>query len=427
MKTNHLLEKTSFFLFIVLTLFICRSKSAVDIAFGILMVISIYCLIRHANRGFIKQNRHIIILLLPLAIGFCISFFSLAGPVKGATGFLERYRFFLLIIPFTQFVQSEKKINTLFIILNLSAFIVVIYGFFQLNFPNIWGKTIGFHFIGRNADLLMSISLINLVGLFCYRVEKDKLRNAVFKILISLNTALMFSAVILMLRRGSYLGFAVGVFVFLFISKKRKILPLVIIALFTFLYFSNSMVVTRVKSIVDFKDNNSNRERIQLLRTGTAYLMDKHLIFRGTGGKMAVEPYTEYFYSHSDEYQEKNSDIIRKQYFGNFHNSFLQMAVEYGLFFLLCYLASIFYILGRLYKSLPHLTGNQKVYPKVAIVITLGFFVSQFFHTDLYSYGGIPFLLAFAAGCHVFNQNRMRTNDNDTERIANAATENESQ
>lgn len=418
MKTNRLLEKFAFFLFAVLTLFECRSKSAVDITFLILVLISIYYLIRYSDRECIMQNRYIIILMLPLAIGFCISFFSLAGPFKGAAAFFERYRFFLMIIPFTLFVRSEKKINTLFILLNVSAFLVVAYGITQLNFPDIWGKTIGFHTIGRNSDLLMSIGLINLVGLFSYRVE-NRTWNIVSKVFIGINTALILSAVFLMLRRGSYLGLVVGVFAFLIATRKKKVLALVVIALCATLYFSNSMVTQRVKSIVEFKDDSSNRERIQLFRTGTAYLIDERLFFRGIGGKMSYEPFKTYFYSHPAEYQERNKDIIHKDYFGNFHNSFLQMAVEYGLFFLLCYLASIIYMLVRLFRHLPRLTGNHRVYPMAAIVVTLGFFVSQFFHTDLYSYGGIPFLLTFAAGCHVFNQQRIQADKTGSAAIKN--------
>jgi O-antigen ligase len=422
MKKNRLLENITFFLFAALTLLVCRSKSAVDIVFGILILISVYYLIRHADREYLKQNRHIIVLLLPLAVGFCLSLFSLAGPVKGAVVFLERYRFFLMVIPFTLFVRSEKKINTLFILLNVTAFVAVVYGFTQLHMPKIWGKSVGFHTIGRNSDLLMSIGLINLVGPLSYRVE-NRAWNIASKVLIGTNTALILTAVFLMLRRGSYLGLVVGIFVFLIATRKKKILALVIIALCSALFFTNSVVVQRVKSIVDFKDDNSNRERIQLFRTGTAYLIDERLFFHGTGGKNSVEPFTEYFYSHSAEYQKKNVDIVRKQYFGNFHNSFLQMAVEYGLFFLLCYLASIFYILVRLFKSLRYLTGNHKVYPMAAIVITFGFFVSQFFHSDLYSYGGIPFLLTSAAGCHVFNQQQIQAKKTDTGGIPHATTD----
>lgn len=421
-KTDRLFEISVFFMFSILTLFVYRSKSVVDITFCIIIFISIFYLIRRSGRECIKQNRHIMVFLLPLAIGFFISFFSLSGPIRGAIAFIERYRFFSLIIPFALFVRSEKKINILFIILNLSAFIFIAIRISQLGSSIAWGQSIGFHPIGRNSDLLMSIGLINLVVLFRYRVE-NKAWNIVSKVFIGINTAIILSVVFLMLRRGSYLGLVIGVIVFLLATRKKKLIALLIIALFATLYFSNSVIVQRVKSIVDLKDDNSNRERIQLLRTGTAYLIDERLFFHGTGGKMSYSPYKEYFYSHPSEYQEKNIDIIRKQYFGSFHNSFLQMAVEYGLFFLLCYLASIGYMLVRICRHLPRMEASRKFYPIAAVVITAGVLASQFFHSDLYSYGGLPFILISAAGCVVVNRHRIMGSKAEAHTIANVIAE----
>lgn len=422
MTFKQILENLGVFFLIALTLAVCISKTAIDVTLCLLILISLCYMVRYAGREYMVRNRFLIVLLVPLAIGFCISFFSMSGPVKGAAIFLERYRFFLLILPFTLFVRSRKSIHLLFVLLNLSAFVSIVYGVCQLNFPNIWARPIGFYPILRQANLLMSIVLINLVGLIGYRME-NRAWNITSKILIGTNSLFMMVAVILMLRRSAYLGFAVGVFVFLLLIQKRKVLVLVAIALCVALFFSNSVVVQRVKSIVDFKDDHSNRERIQLLRTGTAYIIDEGLFFHGTGGKMSVEPYTEYFYSHSTEYQAKNRDIVHMNFFGNFHNSFLQMAVEYGLFFLLCYLASIFYLLFRLYRSLPLLTRNQKVYPTATIVATAGFWVSQFFHTNLYSYGALPFLLVFAAGCAVTNWHQGQLPNTASVGRSNAVTE----
>jgi hypothetical protein len=307
-----------------------------------------------------------------------------------------------MIVPFTLFIRSERSIHILFVLLNISAFISMVYGFSRLAFPNIWEQSIGFYPILRQASLIMSIALINLTVLFGYRL-KNKKWNIASKILIGFNTVLMLTAVVLMMRRSAYLGLVAGVFVIPLVMQKRRLLTLSILLLCVSPVFFHPGVIHRVKSIVDLSGDHSNRERIQLLRTGSAYIVDEGLFFHGTGGKMSREPYTEYFYSHPTEYQEKNIDIIRMDFFGNFHNSFLQMAVEYGLFFVFCYLASIFYVLARLYGNLPHLAGNDKVYTKAAIVTTMGFFVSQFFHTNLYSYGGLPFLLAFSAACQMAN------------------------
>jgi O-antigen ligase len=424
MKIKRILEISSLSVFMVLAISTCVSKSMIDITCALLLLLSLIYMIIYKEYGCVTRNRHMIVLLIPLAIGLFFGLFSLAGPFKGAAGFLERYRFFFMILPFTLFVRSEKNIHILFALLNLSAVVSLAYGISQLDFPNIWGRTIGYYPILRQANMLMCIVLINLAGLFCHRLE-NRAWNITSKVLVGANTLLMMAAVILMLRRSAYLGFVVGIFTFLLVMRKRKILTLVVIALCLSLYLSDSVVVQRVKSIVDFKDNNSNRERIQLLRTGSAYIMDEGLFFHGTGAKMSVEPYTEYFYSHRPEYQEENSDIIRMDFFGNFHNSFLQMAVEYGVFYLLCYLISILCILIWLFRSLPNLPPALKVYPTAAIAATAGFFVSQFFHTNLYSYGALPFLLAFSAGCTVVNQHRTKMPEAVPVGVSNAASEND--
>ena len=420
--TTNRFKTAGLIFFFLFTLFICISKSAVEILSGLLLALAIVCLLKTACRNSMAANRPVFILLLTLAAGFLMSLFSLSGPLKGAAGFVEQYRFFLLVLPFSIFATSEKSMNFLFTGLNLSALISMSYGIFEMNFHNIWGESIGFHAIGRNSDMLISIALMNLTMILSHHFE-SRVRAIAVKTIIGINTAFMVTAVFLMLRRGSYLGLMAGVSILLVLMRKTKILALIVLVLCSVLYFSDIRIVDRVKSIMDFNGDESNRERIQLLRTGTDFLMDEHLFFHGTGAEQSKSPFTTYFYSHPPEYQHQNRDIIKKQYFGNFHNSFLQMAVEDGVFFLLMYLSTIGYILLIFGRSLSRLPDHQKIYPMAAIVVTIGFFISQFFHSDLYSYGGIPFILMFAAGCQVITQHRIQNSNTATDGHVNADTE----
>lgn len=397
-----MLEQTGFLFFILLVFFICVSKAAVNIAGGVLLLVSLIYVIRYIQKDCVFINRDTVILLIPLAIGLFLSLFSLSGP-KGAVAFLERYRFFLLVFPFALFVNSEKKINVLGVVLNLSALAGLIYGYAHSNNKLDWGVFNGFHAIGRNSDLMISISLMNLVILLGYQWE-TKRRNIGFKSMISVNTLFMLIAVLIMGRRGSYLGFMIGLVVVLATFRKKMLFVLLAVVVCSSLYFSNSWVTQRAISIIDLTDNISNTIRLQLNRTGVDYLIEDRLFLRGTGGKMAEKPFGAFFNSKPPEYQAKYDTV--KQYLGNFHNSFLQIAVEAGLFFLLIYLLSIGYMLVAMVKRLPHLMNNRKVYPIAALVVTVGFYVSQFFHNDLYSYGGIPYVLIFSGGCYMVKQSR---------------------
>jgi hypothetical protein len=398
MTANRFLEKSGIFFFILLALAIFVSKSFIDILYGCLMLLAICSLATRTGRGRIRQSPPVLILLVPLLAGFLMSFFSLSGPYKGTLGFLEQYRFFLLLLPFALFITSQRILTALFWALNISAFASVVWGVIHNDFTMSWGATIGLYPIGRASDLLISMGTINLTYLLAYPVKKNA-GNIWLRILVVLNTLLLLTAVLFMYRRGSYFGFIAGGVALLLTLKRYKILLLIIAALCASIYFSDLSAIQRVRSTLDFKGDHSNRERIQLLRTGSAYLIDAHLFFRGTGAKMAVEPFTEYFYSHDTKYQEENKDIVKMQMFGNFHNSFLQMAVEYGIFFVLIYLASIGYTMVYFHRRLPPMSPETRSAAIAAIVLTSGFFVSQFFHNDLYSYGGLPFILTLAAGC----------------------------
>lgn len=392
------LEYGGYFFFLIFALSVCISKAAVNVSGGFILLISVVYIIFYYDRiDFTHKKKYILIALLPFFIGFFASFFSLSG-VSGSLAFLERFRFFLLFLSFALFINSEKKINTLFVMLNISSLTGIIYGISVLDSWEIWGRTIGLHTLGRSSDLMVSISLMNIAGFFIYR-SKDKTRNIIFKIAIFLNTLLMVAGISIMGRRGSIIGLIVGVVVLMIVFRRFFILALIMIVALCSLYFSDNWLAQRVKSIRDLDKNESNNIRLQLLRTGVDYIVDKRLFFMGTGAKKAEIFFGAYFNSKPETYKVKYDRV--SQYFGNFHNSFLQMAIEAGVIFTMLFLASIFYMMVFLQKKLGKLEGNRRFYPAAALAVTMGCFASQFFHGDLYMYGGIPFILILSGGCGV--------------------------
>jgi O-antigen ligase len=211
---------------------------------------------------------------------------------------------------------------------------------------------------------------------------------------------MMSAAVIIMFRRGSYLGLAVGVLLLLVVMRKGWWIVVGTFSILLLVFVSESRIAERIKSIAD-TTHTSSSVRIQLLLTGLDYIGDQGFFFKGTGAKMSKESHIAFYQSQPPDYQ-KRFQLIKK-FFGNFHNSFLQMAVEYGLFFLVSFLSATVCLMRWMIQRMPDLDIRQKAYPVAALVVTGGFFVSQMFHGDLYSYGGIPYILVFSAGCLVVN------------------------
>lgn len=401
MALKSLLSWAGYIFFIIFTLFICISKAGVNIAGGVLFLLSIIYLALYAKEEKLFDHRYVLVLLFPLAIGLVLSLFSLNGP-RGVVGFLERYRFFFLVLPFFAFLNTKKKLFVVFIILNVSAVTGVVYGYINTNHSHLWINFEGFHTLGRHSDLLVSVILMNISALLFCRFNK-RFYHLLFVVLVGMNSILMLSAVILMARRGSYLGLVIGMFVLSFIYWRKWLLFLVIILTLS-VFIIETPVSQRIKSIVDVNNDISNIIRIQLNKTGIDFVIKKKLFLRGTGGKQSEQWFREFYLSKSDEYRERFGKVEEYNYFGNFHNSFLQIAVEYGVVFLLTYLCCVGYLFVWILRNIKWLDDGENVYPVSAIVVTMGFYVSQMFHNDLYSYGGIPQILIFLSGCYSVGQ-----------------------
>jgi hypothetical protein len=393
----------------ILALGICISKAAVNITNGVALLLSlIYVVLNWKSIDFKEKYRYIPVLLFPFAYGLFASFFALGG-ASSVAAYFERYRFFLMIPAVAFFAGSEKRINNLFIALNVSAFASLAFSVYLLQETDFVSKFIsgeiilhvkGFHNLIRGADMLAVVCVMNIASIFMYK-HAGKKKGAVFNAVIVLNTVFMVIGIIAMGRRGAMLGLAAGCFVLIFMMRRGYILALAIIAgLFT-VYYSNTWVKSRMASVLDIKNDVSNITRLQLMVSGRDFIVSKRLVFKGTGAKKSRELFDAYFNSMPEPYRKKNLKALENS--GNFHNSFLQMAIENGMVFLGLFLLSNGYVLAVLVKKSYRIEKDRRIYPVTGAAVTVSCFVSQFFYKDLYMYTGILFILAMTTGCAICN------------------------
>lgn len=379
------------------------SKAAINISGGLLLVFCLMYSVAYVRKDFLKNKPYVAILLLPLFIGLFFSFFSYTGP-EGVVAFMARYRFFLMVLPFAVFIKKKSELNGLLIALNISGFIGMMYGFINSNLNNLWGHFHGLHIIGRNSDMIFALCLLNVVFLFQFGTWRDT-QGKIVKSLLIINSCLLVSGLLFIGQRGPILCFCIGLILFSILFQRRLLILLAAVVIAVPLLFSDSWLMQRIKSIGDLDHNISNIARLHLYKTGLDFVVEDNLFLRGTGAKKADKPFSEYFKQKPSEYQKKYKEAAR--YPGNFHNSFLQMAIEAGLLFLVLFLGGFIYLLRSMIDKMKLLPYNEKAYVIAAVIVTISFFISQIFHGGLYRYPGIVFYIIFLCGCFVVNEKTM--------------------
>lgn len=392
-----LLRKAGLSFLILFYLFSFISKSAVNIMGGLLLLISLIY-IGCFKRDIIRNNRYLLILLLPYFIGFFLSFFSLAG-FNGALGFLNRYKFILMLIPLTAFIENKKNLNYMFAALATSAVVASVYVIY--NHINFHGFK-SFLVIGRFADMLVVVILVNIV--FFFKTDfGDIKKNLIFKGVNFVVTGLFVWCLLLTYIRGAWLGFFFAIAVFaIFFCRKLLVLLAIGVLLITVMPIKNNAFNTlksEVVSIIDTENDVSNVERLHIWKTGLDFSRD-YLCF-GTGAKNAEEAFKTFWSSKSEEYQKKYHHAAK--YSGNMHNSYLQIIVESGIFYFLMYCIGLLYVLTRILKNMKKVKNNEKSYIIIALISTIGFLVPQFFHGELYSYGVNTYYMTLFGACFITN------------------------
>jgi len=369
------------------------SKAAVNISSGLIFFVAFLDIAVNGTYKQLVKNRFFLAFLLPLLVGMVLSLFSDAG-ISGLIFFLSRYRFFFIFIPFMTFIKEKKHLYLLFFMLNISGCLAVVYGFVNFYLKSSEFGFDGLLIIGRNSDLLASLSLMNTILLFDFDVKNNFLKFFV-RLGLMVSLGLCIPAICIIGQRGAMLGLYVGWIVYSLFFNRKFLVVLIIVSLAGVMFVnSKNPVMIRIKSIMNLKDDASNLCRMHLLSSGIPYVVKHHLI-TGTGDKNPEKDFTEFFKSQDKAFQDRYVHAMELP--GNFHNSFLQMAVEGGALFLAVYLAGIGYVLFYIVWGLRE-SGN-KVFCMGSLVVSVAAFVTYFFHGELYRYGGMVFYMVLISGC----------------------------
>lgn len=394
-------------LFILFSFFIFIAKPLVNITYAFLMLLALIHLVKHPSRQLWCTNRYLRILTTPFLVGFVLSFFSLAGGIKGPVEFLARYRFLLLVLPFALFVRDKKTVMSILSAMNLGALANILYCLYNSDLLRPFEQIIGIYKISRNADMMFSLFLFNATFLLIKFRQKKWHEHKKAHTLIFINTVLILSIVIFIGQRAAYVGLFAGLFI-LFVLFSRKLLAGLIVLTFLSPLFAPAYVVNRTKSIVN-PAQQSNSERLDLLVLGADLFIEKELVIRGTGAGN-IEPVLEALIStKSPAYQEayKKTFLL---YPDNFHNSYLQMTIEGGLIFFSFYFSSVCYLIFKLFKDFRKSNlNNMDIFFPCIIVTSVGFLISQVFHEEFFRYGGLVFFLLLYCGCMIETNNLDKT------------------
>ncbi|MCP4160675.1 MAG: hypothetical protein GY760_11425, partial [Deltaproteobacteria bacterium] len=158
------IQKTGFILIILLCISLFISKAAINGFLLLLIIFSLLYIVSY-ERKFFVEKKYVSIILATYLIGFLLSCFSPSG-FEGSGQFLNQFKFMLTIFPFAVFVRNKKSLKVLIVALTISAFLCILYGLFKGQFSNIFN---GKHPVGRTADMLMLVILINSVLVFNLR------------------------------------------------------------------------------------------------------------------------------------------------------------------------------------------------------------------------------------------------------------------
>jgi O-antigen ligase len=406
------LDQIGLTLFLLLAFSIFISKAAVNIIYSLLLLLSIFACTREKFRVRISRNRNAAYFMIPLAAGCFLSLFSMSG-IQGPIEFLIRYRFLFLFVPYFLFIPSRKTLLLLLTAMNIGAFVGMVYAAAYTDLTNPFGSVYGFHKFGRHSDMLFSLGLSNMTY-FAVKLKSKKnpgiqgrtnvLEETVsfirsmgkcewFYGLMGFNTVLILITILFIGQRAAYLGLYFGLTVLLFLYSRRLLILLFLLTLVAPL-FMPEYVIERTRTIID-PQMTSNAERIRLLEIGTDFISEKNLFFTGAGVE-SVEPGLKAFLeTKNPEYQKRYGEVL-KLYPDNLHSSYLQMAVEAGVVFLIFYMGSLIVLSVKILRTHEF---SQTFVLSCAVVLFAGFGLSQLFHEEFFRYGGLVFFLCFYGSC----------------------------
>lgn len=383
------LDKATFGLAVAFFLFVFISKAAMNSLGALLLLVGFVSMGVNREKIF-KKNPILVLFLIPIVVGAVAALFSESGGLPAVAGLLNRLKFFFLPLVLAPLVTGEKRLWWLFGAVLFSGVVASLTGLFH-PVQRLYGHFSGMHEIGRNADMLM-ITLLGLISLLGNSVFRKRV-GTLWLGIMGCVAVLFFWGMVMSGIRGAWVGLLAGVAMYALLFNRKFLIVGGILVVLAFSMGPGGTVIKEFKSIGNTTSNASNLARLQLWRTGLDF--SKNHLFFGSGRDGVKERFKEFFHAQPEEYQKKYPWSIR--YPGHFHNSYIQLFVEGGLLFFVVFAVCGGLVMYGLFRALA--AGSAlTVYSQTAIVASSGFLVTQFFHSELYSYGGALMILVLFAG-----------------------------
>jgi len=387
------LDKATFGVAVLFCLFVFMSKAAMNSLGGLLLLLGLLSMVVNRYPVF-KENRYLLLFALPIGFGAVTALFSVTGGLASVASFLNDMKFFFLPLVLAGSIRDEKRLGWLFGAILFSGVVATLCGLAEPG-QRVFGHFSGRHAVGRNADMLM-ISFLCLVTFLGHDGFRRRIGREGVGVLGCV-AGLFFWGLVMSAIRGAWLGVVVGIGIYSLLFNRKILIIGCVLVVIACSFGPAGVVINEFKSIGDTTSNPSNLARLQLWRAGLDFSKN-HLLF-GSGREKITEQFKAFYAEQPVAYQKKYP--WSNTFPGNFHNSYIQLFVECGLLFFMVFSVCGALILYRLLRSLSSVSSDHAVYVQAAIVGSSGFLVTQFFHGELVSYGGILLVLGLFGGLMV--------------------------
>ena len=240
-------------------------------------------------------------------------------------------------------IKDKEELNILLTILVGTASLVALYGLYQykvgvemeakwLDTSNNEGITTRVFSVFGNPNILAEYLIMTTPISIALFWETKKLHK---KILFLLTSLLLMGTLVLTFSRGSWLGFAFGIFIFVLLVEKRLLLLLIPLGLGA-INFLPPVILNRILSIVNFADS-SNNYRIRIWKITLEIIRD----YLPSGVGLGYIPFKQTFETY-----------IRTMPAYHSHNTYLEFLAEMGIPGIVVFIMLIFVLYKYSIKTL---------------------------------------------------------------------------
>jgi O-antigen ligase len=243
----------------------------------------------------------------------------------------------------------------------------------------------------RTSQMMMVAVITSIVFLDDQEFRK-RYPNAT--LMITFFVPIFFFSLIMGSIRSTWLGFSLSILAYAVFFRPRWLIPIVAACVIMLLIGQGTNISSELSSILDFRGNSSNNTRLQLWVAGWDF-SEKNLLL-GAGVNDIQNQFLDFYNAQPTSYKEDNYLVASS--IGNFHNSYLQIFIEWGVLTFGIFVLSGVLLILKLTHALKTTPSKYLVFIRAFLVVSVGYLFSQFFHNELISYSAtLYFLLMYSA------------------------------